>query len=132
MTKTLLASAVAGTMLAGGALVWAQEGGDDDSKNGAAKYAIKQVMEQAHKEGLLTKVVDGQASADEKALLLDLYLSLLENDPPKGDAQAFHAKAAEAVVAAARVVVGRDGAEAEIKKAVNCAACHREHKPPAE
>jgi hypothetical protein len=121
--KKLLSAAVVLSLVAGSALVWAQDG------DKAPKYSIEEVMEQAHKGGLLNKVADGEASADEKVLLLDLYLSLLENDPPKGHAESFHEKASEAVAAVARVVVGRDGAEGEIKRAVNCAACHKEHKP---
>ena len=32
--------------------------------------------------------------------------------------------------AAARVVVGREGAEAQIQRGVDCTGCHREHRPP--
>ena len=49
------------------------------------KYTIKQVMKKAHKDKLIKKVVKGEASQDEKMMLLDLYLSLPENKPPKGD-----------------------------------------------
>lgn len=123
--KKLLSAAVVLSLVAGGALAWAQEG------DKAPKYSIEEVMEQAHagEDSLLAKVAAGEATADEKMLLLDLYLSMLENDPPQGDAESFHKMASEAVAAVARVVVGRDGAEAELKRAVNCAACHKEHKP---
>ena len=100
MKKKLVVAAIAGVSVAALALmqtfVWAQEAAAEP------KYTIKEVMGQAHKDGLLQKVVDGDATPEEKALLLDLYLSLLENNPPQGDADAFHAKAGEAVVAAAR------------------------------
>lgn len=129
MKKLVLAAAAVGmttaVALVTQSLSWAQQAA------AAPKYSIEEVMEKAHKDGLLQKVADGEATAEEKALLLDLYLSLLESDPPMGDAAGYRAKSAEAVVAAARVVVGREGAEAEIKRAVNCAACHKEHKPPA-
>jgi hypothetical protein len=127
MKKTLFCAAIVGTLMAGGAVVWAQAG---DAKE--PKYTIKEVMTKAHKDGLMKKVVEGQGSPEDKAQLLDLYLSLVEQDPPKGDAKDFHEKASAAVVAAARVVVGRDGAEAELTRAVNCAACHKEHKPPQQ
>lgn len=125
--KKLLSVAVALYFVAGSALVWAQDGDGEREP----KYSIEEVMEQAHagEDSLLAKVADGKASAEEKVQLLDLYLSMLENDPPVGDAAAFHEKANEAVAAVARVVVGRDGAEGELKRAVNCAACHKEHKP---
>lgn len=127
MKKTLFCAAIIGPILAGGAVVWAQAG---DAK--APKYTIEEVMEKAHKDGLMKKIVAGEGSPEDKAQLLDLYLSLLEQDPPQGDATDFHEKAATAVVAAARVVVGRDGAEEALTRAVNCAACHKDHKPPQE
>jgi hypothetical protein len=130
MKKKLVVAAIAGVSVAALALmqtfVWAQDAAAEP------KYTIKEIMEAAHKGGLMQKVVDGDASDEEKAQLLDLYLSLLENEPPLGEPAAFHEKAAMAVVAAARVVVGREGAEEELKKGVVCAACHKEHKPPAE
>ncbi|HMP07735.1 MAG TPA: hypothetical protein PJ982_15395 [Lacipirellulaceae bacterium] len=122
-TLPLFVVAIA-ALVVGSAVLWAQESGDK-----APKYTIEEVMEQAHQDGLLQKVADGEATADEKLRLLDLYLSMLEQDPPQGDVDAYRAKAAQAVAAAARVVVGRDGAEGQIKRAVNCAACHRDHKP---
>ena len=58
MKKTLLVAAAAGLSVAALALtqtfVWAQEAA-------APKYTIKEVMEQAHKGGLLQKVADGDA-----------------------------------------------------------------------
>jgi hypothetical protein len=124
----LAAGCAAATLVGMQALVWAQAG-DDAAK---PKHTIKEVMEQAHKGGLMKKVADGEASDEEKATLLDLYVSLAENDPPRGDAESFHKLAASAVMGAARVVVGRDGAEAQLAKAVNCMGCHRDHKPPSE
>jgi hypothetical protein len=128
MKKTLCAAVLAILLMAilslTQALVWAQESGDSE-----AKYTIKEVMTQAHKEGLIQKVEKGEATAEEKAKLLDLYLSLLENDPPQGDAVDFKEKASAAVVAAARVVVGREDAEARVRRGVDCAGCHREHRP---
>ena len=101
-------------------------GGDDEEKK--AKHTIKQVMKEAHKDKLLNKVVEGDASKEEKDNLLDLYISLLENKPKKGDEDSWHIKAGTLVVAAAKVSVGRDGAEMELKKAADCGACHKMHK----
>jgi hypothetical protein len=102
------------------------------------KHAIKDVMKQAHTPGeaggksLLQRVTAGDASNDDKVQLLDLYVSLVENDPPRGDADEFMKKAGAAALAAAKVVVGREGAPEALKAAVNCAACHRDHKPPTQ
>jgi hypothetical protein len=102
------------------------------------KHAIKDVMKGAHvaPEGggksLRDRVIAGDASDEEKRQLLDLYISLLENQPPRGEAEACHQKAGAVALAAAKIVVGREGAEQELTKATNCAACHREHKPPTQ
>ena len=114
------------------AVVFAQE--TDQAK---PKHAIKDVMREAHvgPEGgmsLLMRVVGGNASDEEKQQLLDLYISLAENEPPRGELKAFQDKTRPIIIAAAKVVVGREGAGAELRKAVNCAACHRDHKPPAQ
>lgn len=92
------------------------------------KHTIKDVMQKVHKEGLLKKVLDGQASSEEKLALLDHYISLLENKPPKGDMDSWHELAGKATLASAKVVVGREGAPAELKNATSCVACHKVHR----
>ncbi len=99
-----------------------------DEEKSAPKHTTKEVMEKAHKAGLLKKVVGGEASQDEKLALLDLYVSLVENKPNKGTTESWHEKAGTVALAAAKVAVGRDGAAAELKEAANCAACHGAHK----
>lgn len=99
------------------------------------KHTIKEVMKAAHTapegaKSLKDKVVEGKASAEEKQQLLDLYISLVENDPPKGEKSDWIMKAGPVVLSAAKVVVGRDGAIEELKMATNCKACHDAHKPP--
>ena len=94
-----------------------------------AKKSIKEVMELAHKDGLLKKVVDKEASKEDKDQLLDLYIDMLETEPPMGDRSSWIMLAGRSVVAASKVAVGREGAEEELKEATNCAACHRVHKP---
>ena len=103
---------------------------DEDGEK-KAKHTIKEVMKQAHKDGLLKKVTAGDASAEQQRELLDLYISLVENTPPMGEMDSWHRLAGGAALAAAKVVVGRDGAIVELKEATNCKACHSAHKPPA-
>lgn len=86
--------------------------------------SIKDVMKKAHKDGLLKKVLDGQASDEEKKQLLDLYIDMLEGVPEKGEQSAWLMAAGRSVVAAGKVVVGREGSMAELKEATNCKACH--------
>jgi hypothetical protein len=129
MKKTLFALA-AGLLVAAAvmqSIAWAQ-----DAEAAKPKHTIEEVMEKAHKGGLLNKVAGGEASAEEKAELLDLYVSLAENVPPRGEAASFHKLATDAVMGAARVVVGREGAEAQLKRAVSCQNCHQAHRPPSE
>ena len=92
------------------------------------KYTLKEVMGKAHKEGLLKKVTAGDASAEAKSQLLDLYVAMYDHEAPKGDAGSWTEKTSAAVVGAAKVVLGQDGAEDALKKAVNCGACHKAHK----
>ena len=96
------------------------------------KVTIKQVMKEAHKDGLLPKVLKDEATPEEKLKLLDLYVSLAENEPPQGDAKAWKERTSAIVLSVAKVVVKREGAEAELKKSADCAACHGDFKPPAE
>lgn len=96
----------------------------------APKHTIKEVMKAAHDKtnGVLGKVLGGTASDDDKKALLDLYISLVESKPAKGDMASWHMLAGKAATAAAKVVVGREGATEELKAATTCAACHKLHK----
>ena len=121
-----VASVFLGLMLS---VAWADH---HEAGEHGAKYTTKEVMKKAHKEGLLKKVLGNQASEQQKLQLLDLYLSLLENEPPQGSEESWVMKSGTAIVAAAKVAVGRDGAVADLKSATNCKACHEVHKPPSD
>ena len=97
-------------------------------EEGKPKHTTKVVMAKAHKSKLLNKVIDGDASAAEKVELLDLYISLAENKPKKGDAASWKEKTSAIVLAASKAVVGREGAGAALKASTNCGACHKAHK----
>jgi hypothetical protein len=102
------------------------------------KHAIKEVMKGAHvpaKEGeksLRDTVLGGKATPEQKQQLLDFYISLAENEPPKGDKEAFEKKTRAVVIGAAMIVVGRENGADALRKATVCAACHKDHKPPAQ
>ena len=102
---------------------------DDKEEKAKPKHTIKVVMKEAMKGGLNKKVISGKASAEEKLALLDMYISMLENKPPVGENASWQKLAGGAAMAAAKVAVGREGAEKELKTATNCAACHKPHKP---
>lgn len=93
------------------------------------KYTIKEVMKEHKPKGLKDKVVDGTASADDKAKLVEMYEAMEKSKPPKGD-EANWKKLCEALIKAAKEVKeGKEGGVDNLKKAVNCGACHKEHKP---
>jgi hypothetical protein len=91
----------------------------DDAK---PKHTISEVMIEAHKKGLLTKVVSGKASDAEKKQLCELYESLAANKPPKGSAVEWKSKT-DAIVAACK-----KGDPKALKAAVNCGVCHKAHR----
>lgn len=98
----------------------------DDAK--AAKYTTAEVMKKGFKQGLAKTVTAGQATKEQKQQLLDLVEALPQNKPPRGTDESWQQKT-EALIAAAKGVVDGDaGAADKLKKASNCAACHREHK----
>lgn len=99
-----------------------------DEKQDEGKYTIKDVMKKAHKDGLLKKVLGGNAGEVEKKDLLKLYQALRENEPPQGDAEAWKTRCDAIVEAAQGVVDGKESAAASLKKATDCEACHKEHK----
>jgi hypothetical protein len=94
------------------------------------KYDIETIMKKAHDKdkGLLKKVVGEKATDAEKKELLELYVELGKNAPPKGGKDSWKKKT-DALVTAAKEVVGdkKDGI-AHLKKATNCMACHDVHK----
>jgi hypothetical protein len=92
------------------------------------KHTIKEVMTNAHKSGLLKKVLADEATPEEKLVLLDHYISLVECTPPKGDMNSWQNLSGKLALASAKVAVGRDGALTELKAASNCTTCHDAHK----
>lgn len=96
------------------------EGGDKDKDK--EKVTIKQVMKKAMAGGLCKKVATGKASSEERKELVALFEALAKNEPPKGDEESWKKKT-KALVDAAKA---NDGDA--LKKAADCAACHKEHK----
>lgn len=92
------------------------------------KYTIKEVMKIAHKDGLLKKVASGKADKEEAEKLVELYVALCQNDPPKGDKEAWVKRCKGIVEAAKNAAAKKKGAAGELGKATNCKACHSEHR----
>lgn len=129
--RICIASLVA--VVAIGAFAFAHDSDGEDKVK--PKHTVKQVMGKAMSpkgDKLNKKVLSGDASDKEKLELLDLYISLTENDAPSGDEASWNKFAGAAAIAAAKVAVGREGAMAELKAATNCKKCHDAHKPKKE
>jgi hypothetical protein len=102
--------------------------GAADEVKDKPKHTIKEIMKIAHKDGLLTKVKEGQASKEEQKELLALYKDLSKNVPPKGDPKAWSTQTARMVAVAEAVVNGDAKAAETLAKTVNCNACHKQFK----
>jgi len=100
------------------------------ASNLVPKKEIKEVMKAgfAGNTSLCKKITSGEASDDEKKQFLDLLIDLVENNAPKGDETEWKMQSGIALVAAAKVVTGREGALEELTAAVNCKACHDKFK----
>jgi len=97
----------------------------DDAED---QVTIKQVMKEAHKDGLLKKVLSGKASEDDKKKLAELYAALASNTPPKGDEADWKERCAALSAAAKQVAAGDKKGIIALKKATTCATCHKAHK----
>lgn len=100
------------------------------ANNLASKKTPKEVMKGAFagETSLVKKVLSGEASDDDKKLFLDYLVDLVENDAPKGDNIEWKVQSGTALIAAAKVVTGREGSLEELKAATNCKACHDKFK----
>lgn len=95
-----------------------------------ASDVIKTAMKQYHKpdDALCKKVSGGTASDAELATMLKVYQDMCAATPPKGDKAAW-VKKNQALIGAVKKIQAKDAAGvAAYKAAVNCKACHSEHK----
>jgi hypothetical protein len=96
----------------------------------AGSDVIKTAMKQYHKpeDALCKKVSGGTASDAELATMLKAYQDMCAATPPKGDKAAW-VKKNQALIGAVKKIQAKDAAGvAAYKAAVNCKACHSEHK----
>lgn len=90
-------------------------------------------MQIAHKapkgeKKICEKIVEGTASDEELKKTVEAYKAAVDCKPPKGDAAAFKEKFGKLLAAAEAAAAKKAGASADYKTAVNCKACHSEHK----
>jgi surface antigen len=89
---------------------------------------IKDVMVTAYKEKLAKKVMQGEATQDEKQRLLNLYEALAHSAPPRGSQVSWKRKTEALVNAAQAAVEGHENAPILLKRTMECGACHTSHK----
>ena len=118
--RLIMGSLVAAVVCGGGAVAF--------SNNLAAPKTVKEVMKIAHKDGLLKKILADMGTADDKKQLLDLYIDMVEGEPKKGDKGEWQMQAGTAMMSAAKVLIGREGAIDELKKTSDCKSCHDKFK----
>ena len=99
-----------------------------EAEEAKPKHTIKEIMQKAHKGGLLKKVLEGGASADEVKELQAYYKSLSQNTPKKGDASEWKKKTDAILKACNELAEGKDGAADALKAATNCGGCHKTFK----
>ncbi len=100
-----------------------------DEPSSPDDVAIKDVMQQVMKGGMLKKVMSGNASDEEKLIVLDMFISLSESEALQGDADEWKDQTGAVMTSYAKFLVGREGADEALKAATNCKACHDKFKP---
>ena len=101
----------------------------DGKPAAAGSDVIKTVMKQFHKgDDALCKKVGTTATDADLATLLKAYQDMCAATPPKGEKTAWVTKC-QALIGAVKKVQAKDPAgAAAYKAAVNCKACHTDHK----
>lgn len=96
----------------------------------ADKDVIKTAMKKYHKpdDAICKKVSDGKGTDADLATLLKVYQEICAATPPKGD-KAEWVKKCQTVIGAVKKIQANDASGvAAFKEAVNCKACHADHK----
>ena len=98
---------------------------DDDEP----KFTMKQVMTEGMKGGLVKKVISGDATEEEMKKFMEMSKTLAKYEPKKGEAEDWK-KRVKTIHEALKGIADGDADAAEaLKKATNCADCHKAHKP---
>lgn len=92
---------------------------------------IELVMEQTHEgkgDTVVKRAIAGNSKEGELKQLLAYYLAMEKLEPPKGDLDSWKSKTAAVTNALIGVLAEKEDGRATLKKAINCKACHTEHK----
>lgn len=95
------------------------------------KLTIETIMEKGHKGKEAPVQTISAGKADEKLIkqFLTYYEFMATQKPPLGDEAAWKKKTGAVVEALKGLEAKKPGAADAFKAAVNCKACHTDHKP---
>ncbi len=104
--------------------VVAEEQVDDSS------FSISDIMVTYHKgdTSLASQAREGNADKDDLRAMLEAYELMLNLEPPKGTLESWKLKTNALIKATTDLIEGEAGAVAAYKTAVNCKACHTDHR----
>jgi hypothetical protein len=132
MRKLMLAVAALGIAIGTAWTFSASAQKDDKDKDDKKKpkYTIKEVMKKAHqaKDAILKKTQTDTATKEELKQLVAMYQALEVNKPPRGEEAEWKKRTKALVDAANAAVEEKKDAKGLLKKAANCAECHKAHK----
>ena len=94
------------------------------------EISISDIMINFHKgeESVATQARDGTAEKEDLQRMLEHYQALLDLTPPKGTLESWKIKTTKLIESAVGLVESDPGAIEAYKTAVNCKACHTEHR----
>jgi hypothetical protein len=93
-------------------------------EKGEPKYKIKEVMNEIMKSQLGPKVFKGEGTKEETKKVLDYFVELHKNNPPKGDKDAWAKVTQTLVDTAKKIEAGEEKGSVKLGKLINCGACH--------
>lgn len=105
--------------------------GDGEHKDAPEGVTIEVVMEKTHKgkgDTVVKRAIAGKSEEGELKQLLAYYLAMEKLEPPQGELGSWKEKTAAVTDALIGVIAEKENAHETLKKAINCKACHSEHK----
>ena len=89
---------------------------------------IAEIMDRGFQNGLAAKVAAGDASSAEQEELDSLLNALQRATPGRGDLTAWREKTSHLSTALQQTLDGVEAAPDDLRAAINCAHCHKEHR----
>jgi hypothetical protein len=103
--------------------------GEKDKKDKTdAKYKIADVMKEIMKSGLGKKVFAGEGSKEENKKVLEYFIELHKNTPPKGEKDTWNKVTQTLVDTAKKIEAGEEKGSKKLAAIINCTFCHKTFK----